>query len=358
MRPKSENDCPFCVAEKATGNHRGESCPHIPISWRLRKGRGGRKKRITTQGYACPNPKCEYYGIIDEQTHALMGYGSHGKGEAIQDYYCQSCNRKFSARRNTVLYRLKTPSQVVSLILWLLALRVDLSSLEEAYGISESTLRTWLSRSGVHGQKLHERLLRGLELVHIQLDELWAVVKHARQETWVWVATDVKTKLIPVIRLGDRSQKAAYDVIHELKDRLRVGCTPVFSSDGLKTYFYGLTAHFGIWEIISGKRQPVWKLLPDLVYGQVVKHQRRRKLVRVERRILCGDKDAYRERLKTAGLSGRINSSFVERVNLTIRRGISRLARRTWGVRSIPWSWLSILSGGGRTTTFHVITRA
>jgi hypothetical protein len=204
MNPKSEKDCPFCVAEKAAGNYRAETCSHQPISWRQRKGRGGRKKRIATQGYACPNPKCEYYGITDEQIHALMGYGSHGKKEGIQDFYCQSCHRKFSARRNTVLYRLKTPSQVVSLILWLLALGVDLSSLEEAYGISESTLRTWLSRSGVQGQKLHQRFLRGLDLVHVQLDALWAEVKHAGHETWVWVATDVKTKLIPIIRVDDK----------------------------------------------------------------------------------------------------------------------------------------------------------
>jgi transposase-like protein len=90
-----------------------------------------------------------------------MGYGSHDKGETIQDYYCQNCNRKFSAQRNTALYRLKMPSQVVSLILWLLALGMDLSSLEEAYGICESTLRTWLSLSGMHGQKLGAGLING-----------------------------------------------------------------------------------------------------------------------------------------------------------------------------------------------------
>jgi IS1 family transposase len=172
--------------------------------------------------------------------------------------------------------------------------------------------------------------------LNFHLDELWAEVKHAGHETWVWVATDVKTKLIPIIRVDDRSQKAAYQVIHELKHSLRPGCVPVFSSDGLKAYYYGLTTHFGKWETVSGKRRPVWVLLLDLVYWQVVKHQRRRKLVKVEPRILCGDKDAYRDRLKAANLSARINSSFVERVNLTIRRGISKRARRTWGLAQYP----------------------
>jgi len=54
----------------------------------------------------------------------------------------------------------------------LLALGVDLSTLEEAYGISKSTLQTWLSRSGDHGQKLHQTLLTGLDLVQVHMDEL------------------------------------------------------------------------------------------------------------------------------------------------------------------------------------------
>jgi transposase-like protein len=65
----------------------------------------------------------------------------HGKREGIQDFYCQSCNHKFTARRNTVSYRLKTPSQTVGLVLWLLALGVDVSALEEACQIGEGTMK-------------------------------------------------------------------------------------------------------------------------------------------------------------------------------------------------------------------------
>jgi len=53
--------------------------------------------------------------------------------------------------------------------------------------------------------------------------------------------------------------------------------------------------------------------------------------VEVERRVLVGEAEAYRERLCQAGLSGRINTSFVERLNLTIRQSVSKLTRRTWG---------------------------
>jgi IS1 family transposase len=147
---------------------------------------------------------------------------------------------------------------------------------------------------------------------------------------WLWVAHDASTKLIPVLQVGGRSQEMAFWVIHELKRRLAVGCVPVFGTDRLKHYYYALTAHFEKWEWAGGKK-PVWILLSDFVYGQVIKHQRRRRTTEVERRVLVGEAALYYERLCQAGLSGRIKTAFVERLNLTIRQCVSKLTRRTWG---------------------------
>jgi hypothetical protein len=102
MKPKSELDCPDCQAEKINPDP-GHPFPP-PLPWDQQIRRGGRKKHIATQGYFCPTPKCEYYTVADEQVHALVGDGRHGKEELIQDFYCQACHTKFTARRNTVLY--------------------------------------------------------------------------------------------------------------------------------------------------------------------------------------------------------------------------------------------------------------
>ncbi len=83
---------------------------------------------------------------------------------------------------------------------------------------------------------------------------------------WLWIASDAKTKIIPVFQVGARNQDMAYSVVHELKGRLAVGCVPVFSTDGLKHYFYALTAHFGKWETVEGKKL-VWALFGEFVYG-------------------------------------------------------------------------------------------
>jgi len=140
--------------------------------------------------------------------------------------------------------------------------------------------------------------------------------------------------------MGVRTQDVAYSVVHELKSRLKADRVPVFSTDGLQHYYYGLTAHFGEWIVSAGEKKPVWLVLSDFLYAQVIKQQRRFRLVSVEQRLLWGSAEEYRSRLKSNGLSGNINTSLVERANslapparagVTIRQSISKLTRRTWG---------------------------
>jgi hypothetical protein len=43
-----------------------------------------------------------------------------------------------------------------------------------------------------------------------------------------------------------------------------------------------------------------------------------------------GTEDPLKAALQGLGLSGRLNTAFIERVNLTVRHGVAALARRTW----------------------------
>jgi IS1 family transposase len=318
--PESELDCQQCVEEKGKKANREQK--KAVVAWSERKRRGGRRKCFSTEGYFCSNKGCEYYGVRDERIHALVGDGSHGKHEVIRDLKCQACGKKFTIRKHTILYRLKTHSGMVEKIMWLLAVGVDGSVLEEVFGVREITIRASLCRSGMQGKKLHERMMVELELIHVQLDELWGNVKKSGQELWLWTASDAATKILVVMQVGGRMQEMAYGVVHELKKRLKAGCIPVFSTDGLRHYYYALTSHFGKWKREDGKK-PVWVMLSDFLYAQVIKHQRRRRTLEVERRMLVGEEGEYRRR--------RINTSYVERLNLTIRHNVSKLTRRTWG---------------------------
>ena len=113
LKPRTPRDCPVC--RLASPDAKPASAPVQP--WREVKSRRGAPKRIPTDGFACPNHQCAYFGITDASIHALVGDGRHGHAERIQTFRCQACRSTFSARRNTPLYLLKTPSHQIAVVL-------------------------------------------------------------------------------------------------------------------------------------------------------------------------------------------------------------------------------------------------
>jgi IS1 family transposase len=327
LKPRTPLDCPVC--RLCSSGVRPAPAPVLP--WGEVKSRRGAPKRVNTEGIACPNQQCTYFGITDAHIHALVGDGMHGRAERIQTFRCQACCTTFSARRNTPLYRLKTPSQQIAMVLSALAEGLDPSAAERVFGYRQATITTWLTRAGEHAQILHERFFCHLLIPHLQLDELRTQLRNASQVLWLWLAIDPLTKIIPVLQLGPRTQTMAHVFIHAIRRSLAPGCLPLFTSDGLNLYFYALTAHFGHWlQRRRGRIVRRWQVAAGLIYGQVKKSYRRRKLVRVTHVMRLGSEDALIAALQRLGFSGRLNTAFIERVNLTVRHGVAALARRTW----------------------------
>jgi IS1 family transposase len=264
--------------------------------------------------------------------HALVGDGTHGQTERIQTFRGPACRTTFSARRHTPLSRLKTTSQQIGIVLSALAEGLDLSEASRVFGYRQATITTWLTRAGEHAQALHERSFCNLHLPHLQLDELRTRLRSYKQVIWLWLAIDPCTKILPVLHLGPRTQNMAHLLIHSLRERLAPGCLPLFTSDGLNVSFYALTAHFGRWLEVGhrGQKARRWQVAAGLIYGQVKKSYRRRRLVRVTHVMRLGSQADLKIALQGMGFSGRLNTAFIERVNLTVRHGVAALARRTW----------------------------
>ena len=72
--------------------------------------------------------------------------------------------------------------------------------------------------------------------------------------------------------------------------------------------------------------KPRWMPLPQLLYAQVVKQYRRRRVVRVRHGAVFGTLEAVQQRL--AAHHWHINTAFIERVNLSIRQHVAAVGRR------------------------------
>ena len=72
--------------------------------------------------------------------------------------------------------------------------------------------------------------------------------------------------------------------------------------------------------------KPRWMPLPELLYAQVVKSYRRRRIVGVKHRVVFGTRLAIEQLLARCGWT--INTAFVERLNLDLRQRVAAIGRR------------------------------
>ncbi len=307
----------------------------IPPPWETAKGSGGPKKTVETEGHACDNPDCCYFLIRDAQLHALVGSGIRGETDDIQRLRCQACGKRFSVRRHTALQELKITPERVELAMNLAAEGVSIAVIARALGHCEETIAGWLERAGRQARLLHEYHFHDLALPYLQIDELQTRIRAgAGQKAWLWVSVAPGTKIIPVLTLtiGGRKTDDAMLFIHENVLRLADHCIPLFTSDGLRQYFWASSAHFGHWTLPPRKRVPHWMVDERLQYGQLIKKRQGRKIKTSKTRIMCGSRKETYDTLEALGFSPGINSSYVERFNLTLRHLVASLARRTWAL--------------------------
>ncbi len=85
-KPRGPDDCPQC-REKIRLSFFRPRTDVIPYA--ERKSPRGAKKTIVTEGYACPNVECAYFGVISEALHALVGDGKRGQQQNIQYFKCR-----------------------------------------------------------------------------------------------------------------------------------------------------------------------------------------------------------------------------------------------------------------------------
>ena len=124
----------------------------------------------------------------------------------------------------------------------------------------------------------------------------------------------------------------AQRVVHQVVQVLAPDCALLFLTDGFREYLTALLTHYGHW-VQPLRRQdkgpypkPRWLPLPQLLYAQVVKTVRRRRLVHVKHRVVFGTLEAVQQVLAACGWQ--INTAFVERLNLTIRQHVAAIGRR------------------------------
>src|SRR5215831_7858305 len=100
----------------------------------------------------CPNSACTARGQI--------GQGNIGIHDPKrQRYRCRTCGQTFSARRGTMWEGLRKPSELIVVVVTLLAYGCPLQAIVHAYELDERTVASWRDRAGTHCQRVHQALI-------------------------------------------------------------------------------------------------------------------------------------------------------------------------------------------------------
>jgi IS1 family transposase len=205
----------------------------------------------------------------------------------------------------------------------------------------------WVSEAAAHLAAFSHTLLHDVHVQQVQVDELCAWISEsmaAREgeteasEPWqhsphrIWAAIDPISTLLLALDVGERTLAMAQQLIRQVVQLLAPGCVPLFLTDGFKAYGLALLTHFGQWRMPPRQRppgpapKPRWMPRPELLYAQVLKTYRRRRLVRRHPRVVFGSLPQVTQVL--ASRNWRINTAFIERANLAIRQHVAAVGRR------------------------------
>jgi transposase-like protein len=275
------------------------------------------------------DPQTRFCHSLDCPARGQLGRGNirvHSHSE--RRYRCTTCGRTFAETRDTPFYRLKTPADLVTIVMTLLCHGCPLQAIVAAYGLDERTVAAWRDRAGRHGQRFHgHHVLNGqVELGHVQADELY--VKTVVGRVWMAMAMAVPSRLwLGGVISPKRDLALILAVVGMVRAAAR-SLAILACVDGLASYVTAFTRVFR--DPVRTGRAGRPRLVPTagLLLGQVIKHHAGLCVVGVTRRVVRGTAAAVTAVLRATGTGTGINTAYIERLNATFRGAMSPLARR------------------------------
>src|SRR5258708_13530527 len=178
----------------------------------------------------CPNSTCCARGQTGQGNIAI-----HDRKR--QRYRCKRCKQTFSARRGTMFEGLRTSTELVVIVVTLLAFGCPVQAIVQAYGLDERTVASWRDRAGSQCQRVHQAIVEQgqLDLIHVQADEIR--VKARGMVAWMGLSMMVSTRLwLGGVVSHTRDRSLADQLLRQGRACSQAACPLLVCTDGWAAY--------------------------------------------------------------------------------------------------------------------------
>jgi IS1 family transposase len=228
-------------------------------------------------------------------------------------FRCLACGKTFSSNTGTPYHRLQTSRKVFDEVVHMSVEGVSKFSIARIKKISWNTVARWLERAAAAAERFNDLRLSKYVLKELQADEIQTFTQSKDRPTWIFASMEVWSRLWPSTVVGRRTYSNTKLLLNHTVSRSGFTEPPLITTDGFKYYAGVIRRIFGY----------------ACVYGIVMKTRRKDRIVKVDRHRVIGSRWQFEEALLRSEDSSKLNTSFIERLNLTIRQGSAYLCRRS-----------------------------
>ncbi len=260
----------------------------------------------------CQNENCQ-----DFRKYGEGNIIRHSKYKTRQGrrrrYLCKSCKKTFCSTKGTSYYRLHKSRSDFDEVVQMTVEGVGISSISRIKCFSWNTISSWQYLACQAAGKFNDHKLKGVELMELQADEIRTFSGTKKMAMWIFVAIEVWSRMWISKVVGSRNYRNIKTLLNHVIDTCQIVNPFIFTTDGFEPYSWAAK------NLMS----------PICLYAQVIKKRRKNRVIKVERRLIIGIKSKMEQLLLESEDSSTINTSFIERLNLTIRQSCAYLGRRT-----------------------------
>jgi IS1 family transposase len=225
---------------------------------------------------------------------------------------------------------LRTSTDLVVMVITLLAFGCPVQAIVQAYGLDERTVASWRDRAGKQCQRVHQAVVEQghLDLVHVQADEIR--VKARGMVVWMGLSLMVSTRLwLGGVVSQTRDTKLADRLLQQVRACCQKACDVLICTDGWAAYPGSIQRAFR--EKVkrtAGRGRAHLQVWSGLHIGTVIKHTVHKRLTEVVRQMSHGTLEQAMRLLQRSGGGQMLNTSYIERFNGTMRERLATLTRK------------------------------